>query len=208
MPVGTPRRATGRRIAWVAVVVAVLAANVAVFRLSTVALGTPSSSDPWVDGELTVGDHPAGAGLFDVEDMLPGRTEVRCLVVRYAGSGSDDPGGPVSVRLYATDLDGGLAPYLDVVVEAGSGCDAGEDRTILFAGTLDAMPSSWVQASPAWLATTGEQRAYRFSVTLRDDPAALLLEARAGFVWEARPHAVRPSAHGVLAGSAHEAPPG
>jgi hypothetical protein len=140
----------------------------------------------WVDGELTVADEPVGAGLFDVEMMLPGRPEVRCLTVRYAGEA-----GAASMRLYATGVTGGLAPFLDVLVEVGQRCVPFTSRSVVFAGTLAEMPATWGAAAPAWAPVPGERLAYRFSVTLRDDRRALDLEAGAELLWEARPPPAR-----------------
>lgn len=167
-----------RRLAWLAVLAALATASLAIVRASTAAL-SPGHADVWSSGELVLADEPVRAGLFDAESMLPGQPEVRCVVVRYDGVRAD-------VRLYATAVRGGLAPFLDVVVETGRRCDGFAPESVAFSGTLEGMPASWSAARPGPGAGRDAPRAYRVTVTLRADPAAEGLDATAGFVWEAR----------------------
>lgn len=169
-----------RRVVIVAVLTALVAANVAVARLSAAAL-SGDGHNVWAQGELTIGDEPVAASLFDVDRMLPGRPEVRCLPLRYEGTQA-----AAELRFYATNVRGPLAHYLDVVIDTGPACDGFTREALVYSGTLAGMPHAWDDAARTPPVAPGQRRAWRFSVTLRRDEAAQGLEATAGFLWEAR----------------------
>ena len=96
------------------------------------------------------------------------------------------------------DLGGsGLAGYLDLTVERGSGAAAFGDctgftsaETLTTGGTLAAFAAAstdFASGAGTWApAATGESQWYRVVVTLQDDNAAQGLDATVDFTWEAQ----------------------
>lgn len=181
-----------RRVVVVAVLAALVTANLAIARLSAAAFAPAGGPNVWSQGELAVGEEPVAAGLFDVEAMLPGQPELRCIMLRYDGSRPR-----ADVRFSAAALRGPLASHLDVLIETGATCADFAPASVVYDGTLAGLPRTYRDAAATWTATPGERRAWRFRVTLHDDPAAQGLEASARFVWEARWPGLR--AQGALA---------
>jgi hypothetical protein len=141
---------------------------------------------------LTLTDDAAGTAMFaDDQGLVPGLPEQRCIRVTLDGSVVPEP-----VRLYAADVSGALADHLDLVVEVGpdggafGSCSGFVSESELFTGTLaefgglhtgfDSGIAAWSPVGP------GESRSFRFTVTVRDVPAAEGLSAGFGFSWEAR----------------------
>jgi hypothetical protein len=58
----------------------------------------------------------------------------------------------------------------------------------LYSGTLSGFPADWTtglaDSDGTW--TTGETHAYRFEITVQNDPLAQGLVGSAAFTWEAR----------------------
>jgi hypothetical protein len=141
--------------------------------------------------QLFLTDDAAGTAMFtDDRGLVPGVPEQRCIRVTIDG---DDPAGPVS--LYAADVQGPLAAYLDLVVETGpdgafGDCSGFVPDSVLYDGTLadfgaghgafDSGLTAWEPAAPA------ESRSFRFTVAVRDVPEAEGLTAGFGFTWETR----------------------
>ena len=142
--------------------------------------------------QLGLTDDAAGTAMFlDEQGLAPGLPEQRCIRVSLEGDVAPD-----LVSLYAADVQGALAPYLDLVVEIGpdeavfGDCSGFLPESVLFTGTLadfgsghadfDSGLATWVPTAP------GEARSFRFTVTVRDVPEAEGLTSGFGFTWEAR----------------------
>lgn len=141
--------------------------------------------------ELT--DSDEGTAMFGFGTVLsPGAALDRCISVTYDGKGDADP-----VRLYAAEVSGDLAPYLDLVVDMGAaggdesgGCADYAPVETLYRGTMAGFGTDhadYGSGLPTWQPhETGDARRFRFSVSLRDDPAAEGAAVRFGFTWETR----------------------
>lgn len=136
-------------------------------------------------GTIELNDDDNGRSLFDLADMVPGRTSTQCITIRYDGSIV-----PVDLALQA-DVDGDLGPYLDVVVEQGSTggfehCERFRAESVVFDGTLATMAAR-DRIDLERILNQGESRVYRFQFTLQDTNDALGRSSTVGFVWEVRP---------------------
>ncbi len=100
------------------------------------------------------------------------------------------------VLLYA-DVAGDLAPYLDLTVEMGHDdpstfgtCGTFRSAVTLFSGTMAdfaAAHAGYATGLTAWQ-PSGERdaRSFRFTVAVRDEPAAAARSVSFGFTWESR----------------------
>lgn len=136
-------------------------------------------------GTIELSDDDEGRSLFDLADMVPGRTSSECITIRYDGSIV-----PVDLALQA-EAEGDLGPFLDVVVEQGTTgafneCDRFRPEAVVFDGTLAGMDAR-DRIELARILNQGESRVYRILFTLQDTNEALGREATVGFVWEVRP---------------------
>ena len=185
-------------LAVVAVVVAVVTTGVTYSAFSSATTGAGNRFDA---GSVNLGDNDTDTVLLALTDAQPGATDSGCIVVTYDGT------LPAAVRLRAT-VSGTLAPYLELTVTRGAdatpsfdsctGFDAddtdylGDGPGVVYSGTLSSYPTTWaagivdppVGTTESW--TTGESHAYRVSVTLVNDAAAVGTSATAAFTWEAR----------------------
>ncbi len=190
-PVAAPTRRPRRGLVaaaglWAGLVLA----GFTVWRTSSAAFSasTSNAGNSWAAGTVTIGDDDSGSALFNATGLTPGATNSRCIVVSYSGSVS------AGVRLYGAGVSGGLADYLDLVVEEGSGgsfgdCTGFTPSGSLFTGTLTAFASStdFATGLGSWSPTgPGQTRTYRFSYAVRSDNAAQGTTGAASFVWEAR----------------------
>ena len=113
---------------------------------------------------------PLFAGA-DARDLRPGDRVVSCVTVRNAGDAA------AAAALYAQDLEGTLAPFLELTVTrgraGGPGCAGFVAHATVFAGRLSEFPARLADAvvDPATLAP-GEERGLRFALALADAPAA------------------------------------
>lgn len=171
---------------WVGLVLA----SFAVWRTSSAAFSasTSNAGNSWAAGTVTIGDNDSGVALFNATALTPGATDSRCIVVSYSGTVA------AGVRLYAGAVAGGLAAYLDLTVEEGTGGGSGSCSTFsptgtLFAGTLSGFgaQSDFATGVGTWSPLgAGETRTYRFSYAIQNDNAAQGQTGAANFVWEAR----------------------
>jgi len=143
--------------------------------------------------ELT--DNDSDGAMFNLPGVLPAVSYERCVDVSYAGNVD-----PTAVRLYASAAPGGdLAPYLDLTIEIGaatgatfSGCGSSFTATgTVYSGTLaDFAANRGSYASPAattaWDPVGPESRAFRFTVSVQNVPAAENKSTTFGFTWETR----------------------
>jgi len=163
---------------------------------------TANSGNGFAAGTVTVGDNDAGGALVSLPaNAKPGDTSTRCVLVSYTGS------LPSTVRMYAT-VSGALAPYLSVTVTRGTDSSPSFPSCagfvpdpvnygtgtigVVYQGKLSGLPSTWaggivdpMTGSPeSW--TQSEAHAYRYVVSVDNDPAAQGVSAAATFHWEAR----------------------
>ena len=178
-------------------VAAVVVAGLLTFTASQAAFSAPTSSETneFVAGTVVVTDNDSGAAMFSIVDMVPGianRVE-SCVEVIYSGSIA-----PADVRLYIApgDLTGGLAAYLDLVVERGTGasgfgnCSGFTSAESIYSGTLAgfaATHTDFTSGAGTWTpSATPTGRYHRFVVTLQADLAAQGGSATIALTWEAQ----------------------
>ena len=141
------------------------------------------------DAEVELTDDAAGTALFGNETLAPGLTVERCIAVTFAGNVDVE-----SVRLYAAPTSGDLAPYLDLTITMGepataaaSSCTGFAPSGNLFTGTLAGFATthpSYTAGLTTWDPSDAEvTRGFRFSLTVRDEPAAAGKTATFGFSW-------------------------
>lgn len=136
-------------------------------------------------GTVELVDDDEGRSLVNLTNMAPGRPVEECITVSYEGTIL-----PVEVTLGATTT-GDLAPYLTVVVEAGTGgafgsCDGFEPIRTVYSGTVWAMGAT----EPKGVGTfrnQGDSTTFRFRFELLDDGRAVGQSSALDFVWEAVP---------------------
>jgi hypothetical protein len=150
---------------------------------------TPSPANSLM--ELT--DTDADTAMFtDGTVLAPGSTHSRCITVAYVGAVD-----PSAVRLYAAQVAGDLAPFLDVVIDLGpansdafGSCAAFVPSATVYSGTLAdfaAGHAAFGSGVPTWQPVGSDgTRSFRFSLTVRDDPQAEGRTASFGFTWEVR----------------------
>ena len=188
------RRGWERVATVVAVVGALLLVTILVMASTRAAFfdTTDSAGNALAAGDVVLSDDDSGSAMFSVSNMAPGDSAVRCIAVQYDGSIV-----PADVVLYigSGDLTGsGLATYLDMTVELGSGggfadC-TGFSGSTSYSGTLSGFASAhsdFGSGAGGWTAvTTGDDRTYRVTLTLQDDNDAQALNADVTFTWEAQ----------------------
>jgi predicted ribosomally synthesized peptide with SipW-like signal peptide len=150
---------------------------------------TSSPGNGFSAGTVHLTDNDGGGAMFDVSGMRPSDAPRRsCITVVYDGSLEAD------TRLYADASSTGVEPYLNVTVETGTttsgygDCAGFTGLSTLYTGSLAAFPRGWASglAEPGNPWTTGEAHAYRFTVSVQNDPAAQGMTAGVTFSWEAR----------------------
>lgn len=166
---------------------AVVQTSRAAFTASTSTAGSNVSA-----GSVALASDAAASVPFDISNMKPGDTASRCVNVTYGGSLTAD------VRMYGVVTGSGLAPYLDTMIDVGSGaaggaamsCDGFATSSNLHAGTLAAFGaarSNYANGLTGFAsAATGALKSYRVTISLRDDNSAQGKGAGIVFTWEAQ----------------------
>jgi hypothetical protein len=138
-------------------------------------------------------DTDAGSAMFsDGLPLSPGDPLERCIEVAYLGTAEVEP-----VLLYAAGVTGDLAPWLDLTVEIGADtagvfgtCTTFQPVEILFSGTMAGFAAAHdghATGLTAWQPTgDSDARSFRFTVAVRDEPAAAGRSVSFGFTWESR----------------------
>jgi len=129
-------------------------------------------------------DDDQGLALFDTERMHPGRVDSSCVTI--SATGRADPTSEVRLTADVTERD--LAPYLVVTVERGRVDEPGNCSTFvgqtIWSGTLAQMPAVPAPGiATGWRPAIRPHMAFRFTVTVLDDPRAQRRAAEAAFVW-------------------------
>jgi hypothetical protein len=160
---------------------------------------TENRGNYWNTGgiELT-DDAPADSVMYEIDDMKPGQSDIRCIAVTYLGDYDAD------VKLYSEVSSEGqsLAAYLDIEVEVGEGGAWGDDSNGCDGFTADDGPplvdstlawfgtahSEWSNGALAFTPEPSEEpttKTFRFTVSLVDDDnEAQNRDATAEFTWE------------------------
>jgi hypothetical protein len=139
--------------------------------------------------EIALSDSDEGTAMFGNLTLAPGISVDRCIEVTYDGNVGGD-----RVLLYAESVSGALAPYLDLTIQMGAdapgsfgSCAGFSAPTTLYSGTLAdfaADHGSYAAGRSTWNPAEGrESRSFRFSVSVRDVPAAAAKTATFGFSW-------------------------
>ena len=148
---------------------------------------TSNTGNGFTAGDLSLFDDDNGTAMFNATGMVPGATVTECITVTYDGDVT-----PAPVRLYGTGT-GGLAQYLDLTIEVGTGgssatCSGFAPSGTIYSGTLSqfaATRTNFANGIAAFSATgTPSARTFRFTAVVQDDDAAQGLSANAGFTWE------------------------
>jgi hypothetical protein len=189
------RSARRARVArWVAVPVGMLVSSLLVWQASNAAFSdtTDNPGNQWASGDVVLSDDDSTNVLFHVSNLKPGDNETRCITVTYSGSLN------ASVKLYAATAGTGLAQYLDLTVEQGTGGAFGDctgftpGASPTYTGTLAGFASAYQNFGNGWgsFAPTGgapiDSKTYRIKYTLQNDNAAQGKDASATFTWEAQ----------------------
>lgn len=116
----TPSARTARIVGLSAAPVAILLAGAMVWQASNAAFTstTRNSGNSWSTGQLALVDDDKGAAAFTVENLVPGQSGTKCIVVT---SNSTVPG---EVRTYVQNLSdsaAGLADHVKLKFERGEG---------------------------------------------------------------------------------------
>jgi hypothetical protein len=177
-------RRTGRSFA--AAVSVLLIAAVVVNRSEAAITGDgAAASSALTSGTIELTDDDRGRSLFDLRDLTPAHPIERCIGVTYEGTIL-----PVELSVRAAAV-GDLAPYLDVVIDEGTGggfdsCDGFGRTERVFSGDLAELSErGWVQLGE--LLNEGEGRSYRIELRVQDRNEALGRAASLELEWEVAP---------------------
>lgn len=196
----TPSARTRKIAAFGAAPIAVLIAGAMVWQGSQAAFtaSTRNSGSSWATGNVTLADDDLGAAAFTVENIVPGQTGQKCIVVT---SNSNVPG---QVRAYTQNLitSKGLENRIFFDLEQGTGGSFNDCTGFVpVANTVPELPISTLASVNRDFATggapwdtagaPGEKQSYRgtwrFDTTgLGQDEINALQGARVGIdlVWE------------------------
>ncbi len=177
--------------------VGLLAAPLVVIQASNAAYTgtTANETNLFATGTVSLVDDDANSALIQLNDMVPGSSEVKCIKVDYTGSTFQI----TPVKLYG-DIVGGagtIANYLNVKIEEGSAASAGDFSTCdsftgteIFSGTMTAFDTThndFATGVTGYTPASGStSRPYRFTITL-DAAAPNTVQASSAlttFTWE------------------------
>lgn len=195
------RAGRGRKLLLSLLVVGTIGAVAGYGTYSAFTATTTNTGNELSAGSVALEDNDLDGAMLSIANGKPNDTDLSCIKVKYTGSlGS-------TVRLYASTLTGSLPAHISLVVTRGTGAAGFDDCTgfvadpvnygnggngIVYNGKLGSFPTSYASGivdpttgSPeSW--TAGEERWYRFAVTLDDTNAAQGLTGSAAFRWEAQ----------------------
>jgi hypothetical protein len=141
-----------------------------------------TSTDP-----VTLADDDGAMAMFTATNVGGGEVMSRCLQVTY------DSSGPAELRMYAALTAAGLAPYLHLVVETGTGGSyadcSGFAGSVRYAGTLAAFAGAHTDFASGLtvpVAPSPSPVTFRFTVQVGSQAAAQGRTAAADFWWEAQ----------------------
>ena len=152
---------------------------------------TDNTANSFATGSVILNDDDSGSAMFSVSDMSPGSPVVECIDVTYTGSIV-----PATVRMYGASGGTGLAGYLDTTIEMGTGGVFGDCSSFvpsgpaIYVGTIDGFStahSNWATGLATFApAANPDNRVFRITVDVQNDPLAQGLTATADFTFEAQ----------------------
>ncbi|GGQ40510.1 hypothetical protein [Couchioplanes azureus] len=150
---------------------------------------TGNSANSWNAGTVALSDDDTGAAMFSPTNLRPGSTGDKCITVSYTGSLS------ATVKMYGSGISGALAPYLDLVIEEGSGggygsCTGFTASGTAYTGTLANFGStrnSFANGVGTFAPASASSKTYHISYTVNASTpdSAQGASAAATFTWEA-----------------------
>lgn len=151
---------------------------------------TNNSSNEFWAGQIDVTTDLVQPILLNSDSLYPGLEIQECMQVAYVGTIEG-----VSTRMYANAVSGGLADYLQIVIEKVDGVDSCDDpnqgvATIIFDGSLTefaAVHGDYNSGYDLGLSEPGAQTVLRVSAEVVDDNDAQGLSADFSFFLEGRP---------------------
>jgi len=193
---GSKRRRTGAVAVAAAVVAGLIGSGAFVWQGTNAAFTSTTSNgaNNWTAGAVTIGDDDSNTALFNASGLVPGSNGSKCIKVTYTGNVT------AAVKLYVASSAGTLAPYVDLVVEEGSGggntgdftsCGSFSGTTI-YTGTLANMASTrtnFGNGVGSFAPTAANQfKVYKFSYTLNASTPDAMQNATcsATFQWESQ----------------------
>ena len=153
--------------------VLVAAAAVVVLCAAAAAVAAVVHPQPAPAARLALDADRALFGPGTARNLVPGQRRSACVGVTNAGAAAG------RAALYASRIQGGLAPYLRLTVTRGRSCARFVADGVAFRGRLGEFPDELSEAvlePAAW--QPGERHAYRFTLELADDPGAAGHSAR------------------------------
>lgn len=187
------RRGLGALVA-LPVALGLIGASAVVWESSSAAFTatTSNAANSWAAGTVSLTDDDSATAMFSATGLVPAATGSKCITVTYGGSAA------AAVKFYvAANTGPGLQPYLDLVIQEGSGgsfgsCTGFTPTSTLFTGTLSALVSAnatYATGLSSWAPTGAAQsRTYKVSYTLNASTpdAQQGASSTATFQWEAR----------------------
>jgi hypothetical protein len=187
---------------WAAAAAGLAVASLVVVQASSAAFTSTTTrpGNTWTTGTVVVTADSAGTALFSQTALAPDTATThdgeKCLVVTYSGSLAAE------VRLHAAKTAGstGLEPYLDVVIERGTGtatdgvCGSFVSSESVFTGNLGTLTTNhtgfgtglvaggWQPTPPS----TNMTSTYRVRWNLQDNNNAQGKTAEVSLSWEAQ----------------------
>lgn len=131
---------------------------------------TPTGSNSWATGSVTLSDDDGGAAMFAVTGLVPGSTGSNCITVSYTGNVA------TAVRLYASASSDAstVAQYVDLTIQEGTGggfgsCAGFSSSATIFSGTLSTFTSTktaYANGVGTWAPSSTASTIYRVTYTL------------------------------------------
>ena len=123
--------------------------------------------------------------MFAATGSKPGDNGQHCIKVSYTGNVA------TNVRLYAVSTTSTLSPFLDMVIEQGTGGSyascAGFAGSTIYTGTLGALGGTFGTGVGTWApSASGDTQVYRIGWTLQDNYSAQGTATTLAFTWEAQ----------------------
>jgi hypothetical protein len=160
---------------------------------SSFSSNTSNESNAWTSGSVKLVDDDSGSALFSVQNVKPGQTGSNCITVTSTGSLNSQ------VKLYGAVTDSGLAQYVTLQIEVGTGggfgtCTGftpGSPSSVFNAPLNTFAATSYANGLSGLWTTTGaasESKVYRVTYTLSSSTpdTAQGKSVTASLTWEAQ----------------------
>ncbi|MEV6597222.1 hypothetical protein AB0M36_10210 [Actinoplanes sp. NPDC051346] len=150
---------------------------------------TGNAANSWNAGTVTLSDDDNDTVMFSPTNLRPGSTGDKCINVSYTGSLS------ATVKMYGTAVSGDLAPYVDLVIEEGTGggfgsCTGFSATGTAYTGTLSNFGSAknnFNNGVGTFAPASASNKTYHITYTVNASTpdSAQGKSAAATFKWEA-----------------------